>query len=108
MLEVLYAGGLRVSELVGLRIEDVKLDLGYLLARGKGDKERIVPLGEPAQRAIREYLVAGAGCSGRPEAVGVAVLRTRGAPAFARAGLADRLPMLGPAGRPRQPAHAAA
>ena len=56
MLEVLYAGGLRVSELVGLRIEDVKLDLGYLLARGKGDKERIVPLGEPAQRAIREYL----------------------------------------------------
>jgi len=56
MLEVLYAGGLRVSELVGLRIEDVKLDLGYLLARGKGDKERIVPMGEPAQHAIREYL----------------------------------------------------
>ncbi len=56
MLEVLYAGGLRVSELVGLRIEDVKLDLGYLLARGKGDKERIVPLGAPAQRAIAAYL----------------------------------------------------
>jgi integrase/recombinase XerD len=56
MLEVLYAGGLRVSELVGLRIEDVKLDLGYLLARGKGDKERIVPLGDPAQRAIAVYL----------------------------------------------------
>jgi integrase/recombinase XerD len=56
MLEVLYAGGLRVSELVGLRIEDIKLDLGYLLARGKGDKERIVPLGDPAQRAITAYL----------------------------------------------------
>jgi integrase/recombinase XerD len=57
MLEVLYAGGLRVSEVVGLRMEDVKGDLGYVLVRGKGDKERIVPLGQAALAAIAEYLV---------------------------------------------------
>jgi integrase/recombinase XerD len=56
MLEVLYAGGLRVSEVVGLRMEDVKHDLGYVLVRGKGDKERIVPLGQAALTAISEYL----------------------------------------------------
>ena len=48
MLEMLYGGGLRVSEIVGSRIEDLKLDMGYVLVRGKGDKERIVPLGRPA------------------------------------------------------------
>ena len=58
MLEALYAGGLRVSEVVGLRMEDVKLDLGYVLVRGKGDKERIVPLGQAALAAISEYLAA--------------------------------------------------
>jgi integrase/recombinase XerD len=58
MLEVLYAGGLRVSEVVGLRMEDVKLDMGYVLVRGKGDKERIVPLGQAALAAISEYLAA--------------------------------------------------
>src|SRR5437868_496815 len=57
MLEVLYAGGLRVSELVGARIQDVKLDLGYMLVRGKGDKERIVPLGAAAQHSLRSYLM---------------------------------------------------
>jgi integrase/recombinase XerD len=62
MLEVLYASALRVSELVHLKMLDVKLDEGLLLVRGKGDKERIVPLGESAQVAIREY-VSGA----RPE-----------------------------------------
>ena len=56
MLEVLYAGALRVSELAAARLEDLKLDLGYLLVRGKGDKERIVPLGAPAQQALRRYL----------------------------------------------------
>jgi integrase/recombinase XerD len=56
MLETMYAGGLRVSEVINLKHVDVKLDLGYVLVRGKGDKERIVPLGGPAVEAIREYL----------------------------------------------------
>ena len=56
MLELLYAGALRVTELVTAALEDLKLDAGYMLVRGKGDKERIVPLGKPAQDALREYL----------------------------------------------------
>jgi integrase/recombinase XerD len=56
MMEVLYAGGLRVSELVNLKLEDVKLDLGYALVHGKGDKDRIVPLGRPAVEAVAQYL----------------------------------------------------
>jgi integrase/recombinase XerD len=56
MLEVLYAAAVRVSELVDARVEDTKLDLGYILVRGKGDKERIVPLGAPAQQALAAYL----------------------------------------------------
>jgi len=56
MLELLYAGGLRVSELVNANLEDLKLEAGYMLVRGKGDKERIVPLGKPAQEATTEYL----------------------------------------------------
>ncbi|HEV2990888.1 MAG TPA: site-specific tyrosine recombinase XerD [Candidatus Angelobacter sp.] len=56
MLEVLYASGLRVSELINIKLEDLKLELGYVLVRGKGDKERLVPLGRAAQEAIRDYL----------------------------------------------------
>jgi len=56
MLEVFYAGALRVSELVSARLEDVKLDAGYILVRGKGDKERVAPLGKSAQDALAEYL----------------------------------------------------
>jgi integrase/recombinase XerD len=59
MLEVLYAGGLRVSEIVGLKQEDLKLELGHVLVRGKGDKERIVPLGRAAQEQLRKYLAQG-------------------------------------------------
>jgi integrase/recombinase XerD len=56
MLEVFYAGAVRVSEIVSLKLEDVKLDMGYVLVRGKGDKERIVPLGRSAQEALSSYL----------------------------------------------------
>lgn len=59
MLEVLYAGALRVSELTSARIEDLKLDVGMILVRGKGDKERIVPLGAAAQKAIGAYVREG-------------------------------------------------
>ncbi|MFL6302217.1 MAG: tyrosine recombinase [Candidatus Sulfotelmatobacter sp.] len=59
MLELLYAGALRVSELVTAKLEDLKLESGYMLVRGKGDKERIVPLGKPAQDALSEYLATG-------------------------------------------------
>jgi integrase/recombinase XerD len=59
MLELLYAGALRVSELLTATLEDLKLEAGYMLVRGKGDKERIVPLGKPAQDALTEYLAQG-------------------------------------------------
>lgn len=56
LLEVLYAGGLRVSEIVNVKLEDLKLELGHVLVRGKGDKERLVPLGRAAQEALRSYI----------------------------------------------------
>jgi integrase/recombinase XerD len=59
ILEILYAGGLRVSEATTLSTSDLLLDVGQLLVRGKGDKERIVPLGDPALEAIADYLREG-------------------------------------------------
>jgi integrase/recombinase XerD len=56
MIELLYAGGVRVSEVSDARLEDLKLEMGYILVRGKGDKERMVPLGVPAQQALQQYL----------------------------------------------------
>jgi integrase/recombinase XerD len=59
MIELLYAGGVRVSEVADARLEDLKLEMGYILVRGKGDKERMVPLGVPAQHALQQYLKSG-------------------------------------------------
>jgi len=55
MLEVMYSCGLRVSELTGLRISGLFLDLGYIRVIGKGDKERLVPVGDEAIKQIRLY-----------------------------------------------------
>lgn len=58
MLELLYATGLRVSELVKLKLADINLVAGYLVTAGKGDKERLVPVGEAARMAVGEYLAS--------------------------------------------------
>jgi len=65
LLELMYACGLRASEVVGLDVTDVDLRRGFVRAHGKGSKERIVPLGRQAATAVRRYLQ-----SGRPELVG--------------------------------------
>ncbi len=79
ILELLYAAGLRVSELVGLNVADLSLDAGRALVRGKGDKERIVPLGRAAVAALEMYIR-----NGRPvlakEATGRLFLSERGRP----------------------------
>jgi len=56
ILELMYAAGLRVSEVSFLKLSDVNLDLGFLKCKGKGSKERIVPLGKVAQGFLRTYL----------------------------------------------------
>lgn len=56
MLEILYATGLRVSELVSLKTNDINLQAGFLISMGKGFKERIVPIGESARLKTEEYL----------------------------------------------------
>jgi len=68
MLEVLYATGLRVSELVGLRLEQVSLTQGLVRVIGKGGKERLVPLGEEAVHWLERFLKGGRGdlLNGRP------------------------------------------
>lgn len=59
MIEVLYATGLRVSELVALRRDSLDLENAFVRTVGKGDRERVVPLGESASRAVVEYLARG-------------------------------------------------
>jgi len=56
MLEILYATGLRASELIRLRPEDLNLDDGYVICKGKGGKERVVPLGQAAAEVTKRYI----------------------------------------------------
>jgi integrase/recombinase XerD len=59
MLELLYATGLRVSELTGLRLQSLNLESGFVRIVGKGSRERIVPMGDKAAAALKEYLKGG-------------------------------------------------
>ncbi len=68
LLEVLYATGMRVSELVGLSLGDLKLDIGCLNAFGKGAKQRLIPLGEVAIEILQDYLH-----NGRPKLQSAAI-----------------------------------
>jgi integrase/recombinase XerD len=86
LLELMYACGLRASEAVGLELADLDLEEGLLRARGKGSKERIVPVGRQALAALRAYFR-----TGRPELLGASVqhrvyLNHRGGP-LSRQGL---------------------
>jgi integrase/recombinase XerD len=56
LLETLYATGARASETVGLKLEDLQLGSGFLVCHGKGNKQRVVPLGRPAVNALKHYL----------------------------------------------------
>lgn len=70
MIELLYATGLRVSELTGLRMANINLEAGFVRTIGKGTKERIVPMGEKAREALKSYIH-----DGRPE-----LLKARNSP----------------------------
>lgn len=78
MLETLYATGLRVSELLALEVGHVDWDVGYVRCVGKGDKERIVPLGDVALRWLREYITNVRGSLMRRGDVRALFLSTRG------------------------------
>jgi integrase/recombinase XerD len=91
MLEVLYATGLRVSELVRLRLADVNFDAGYLMAFGKGRKQRLVPIGEVALAGLRAYLdtarptfIGSGGGKGKARATSNALFLTRHGRAMSR------------------------
>src|SRR5579871_4481356 len=79
ILELLYAGGLRVSEVVGLSVSDLGLDAGRVQVRGKGDKERIVPLGRAAIDSLEAYLA-----EGRPHLARIRTTRSGARPDVAR------------------------
>ncbi len=99
IVEMLYAGGVRVSELTGLRVEDLSLAEGRMLVRGKGDKERIVPLGRMAVEALEAYLTRGRpGLAARPRESRL-FLSVRGAGTHPPMGVASGEAL----GRPGQP-----
>ncbi len=80
VLELLYSSGLRVSELVRLTRGDLSFEQGTVRVRGKGGKERIVPVGEAARRAVREYLGEADPAAGSPEWGAPLFRNSRGGP----------------------------
>ncbi len=78
MLETLYATGLRVSELIRVRLRDVNFDAGYLVAFGKGRKERLVPIGEVAIAGLRTYIETARAKFTRGRAIDTLFLTQRG------------------------------
>jgi integrase/recombinase XerD len=81
MLELLYGSGLRISELIGMAVRDIEIESGFAVVRGKGDKERIVPVGGGARRALLRYLEGGRELLERPgKSEGALFLNQRGTP----------------------------
>ena len=78
MLEVMYATGLRVSELVNLRLDNLHLDLGLIQTIGTGDKERIIPIGDVATHWLQRYLADGRPFLGRQQDEQVIFLNDHG------------------------------
>jgi len=80
LLEMLYATGLRASECLGLRLADVNMNAGYALCTGKGQKQRLVPLGEHAREWLRRYLQAARPAFTRTRDCGRVFVNPRGGP----------------------------
>lgn len=80
VLELAYASGLRLAELRQLRLEQLHLEAGFVTVIGKGNKERVVPVGRPAVAALERYLAAGRPALVRPRSPGVVFLTRRGTP----------------------------
>lgn len=80
LLEVLYASGMRISEACGLLLDNLFLDEGFCVVTGKGNKQRLTPLGSHAIAALREYLLAGREALGRQSAARREVLLTQRGP----------------------------
>jgi integrase/recombinase XerD len=78
ILDVLYGAGLRISELVGLDVDDVDLDEGSVKVMGKGSKERVVPLGRFATRAVSNYLTRARPALARQKSGAALFLNQRG------------------------------
>ena len=78
ILELFYASGMRVSELVELKVDSVNLEMGYVRCIGKGSKERIIPIGKRAQAAVRKYCEASRGKISKPNPTTVLFLSRLG------------------------------
>ena len=80
MLEFMYATGLRVSEVAHIKLSDINFEAGFLRSVGKGNKERIVPIGKAAIESIQRYLREARGSFAKAESLGEVFVSTRGKP----------------------------